>query len=281
MKKNIKGWKYYNLAAVPTCAPHEDVDISPIVDGTIWSLRSENGSKPLLARYITDFDCKEETSYWNIVKDGPFNIDELSKKYQKCVGKALERTEVKMVDPRNCLDELYDVYQACFKTYESADNEMTKDAFIFSVSHDGREYWAAYCKDSGQMCGWMACERHSDWTETCVAKYHPDLQSHYRPSDAIHYTILSYYLNELGHKYVNSGTRNINHKTNVQDYKVKHWNFRYAYSKLHIVYNPRIKWLITISYPFRRVLSIFDNITIVHQITSLLRMEEIVRNDKH
>ena len=32
----IDGWKYYNHAAIPTTAPHEIPDISPITDASIW-----------------------------------------------------------------------------------------------------------------------------------------------------------------------------------------------------------------------------------------------------
>lgn len=34
----IDGWKYYNHAAVPTSAPHEIPDVSPITDGSIWKI---------------------------------------------------------------------------------------------------------------------------------------------------------------------------------------------------------------------------------------------------
>ena len=32
----IEGWRYYNHAAIPTTAPHEEPDTSSVVDGTIW-----------------------------------------------------------------------------------------------------------------------------------------------------------------------------------------------------------------------------------------------------
>lgn len=35
---NIEGWKYYNYAAIPTCAPDENPDLTPIKKGTIWRL---------------------------------------------------------------------------------------------------------------------------------------------------------------------------------------------------------------------------------------------------
>ena len=34
----VNGWKYYNHAAVPTSAPHEIPDVSPITDGSIWKI---------------------------------------------------------------------------------------------------------------------------------------------------------------------------------------------------------------------------------------------------
>lgn len=32
-------WKYYNHAAVPTTAPHEEVDLASLKDGSVWKLR--------------------------------------------------------------------------------------------------------------------------------------------------------------------------------------------------------------------------------------------------
>lgn len=34
----IKGWSYYNHAAIPNCAPHEKPDLSPVQTGDIWKL---------------------------------------------------------------------------------------------------------------------------------------------------------------------------------------------------------------------------------------------------
>ena len=70
-------WKYYNHAAVPTTAPHEEVDLASLKDGSVWKLRGET---PLLARWTTDWDCGHETSWWFIIKDAPFNLSEYSSK---------------------------------------------------------------------------------------------------------------------------------------------------------------------------------------------------------
>lgn len=34
----IDGWKYYNHAAIPTTAPHEEPNMIPINDGSIWKI---------------------------------------------------------------------------------------------------------------------------------------------------------------------------------------------------------------------------------------------------
>lgn len=33
----IEGWRYYNHAAIPTCAPHEEPDTDPIYNGLVWT----------------------------------------------------------------------------------------------------------------------------------------------------------------------------------------------------------------------------------------------------
>lgn len=276
----IKGWKYYNHAAVPVNQPHDKVNLVPINDGSIWNLTSESGDRPLLVSYISDFDTSYETSYWYIIKDSPFVFEELSKKYQRQILKVLERCEVKRIDPVTCFEDIYAVYKAAMRSYKTPDNELTKTDFLANIKQDGLEYWGAYNRLTGVLVGWMSCGNNGEWTETVTAKYHPDLQSFARPSDAIHYTILNYYLNELGQKYICSGSRNINHKTNVQDYLIKNWKFRKAYCTLNVIYKPGINIVIKLLYPFRKLLHFFENITLVHQVYSLLKLEEISKDCK-
>mgnify|MGYP003311262534 CR=1 FL=1 len=280
MRKDSLGWRYYNHAIIPTVAPHEEPDLQPIKDGSIWSITSGNGNKPLFARYTTDFDCKIDTGYWYIVKDAPFIMDEIDKKYQKAIQRALKRCEVRRIDAVAEFEDIYEVYEAAVNNYQNIDNRVSKENFREGVKRDGLDYWGAYDITTGKMAGWMSCQNNGDWTETISAKYHPELQSYVRPSDAIHYTILTHYLNELGQKYICSGSRSLNHKTNVQDYKIKHWHFKKAFCKLHLVYRKDVSIIIKLLYPFRKLLKMADNITFIHQINSVLLMESIARSNK-
>lgn len=278
MEESNLGWIYYNHAVITTTAPHEEPNLQPLKDGSVWNIKSPNGKKPLLVRYTSDFDCGIETGFWFVVKDAPFVLEELSKKYQKCVLKALERCEVRLIDAVSEFENIYEVYEAAVNNYQNVDNKISKESMRQGVENDGLEYWGAYDKITGEMAGWMSCSNNGDWTETISAKYHPERLSS-RPSDAIHYTVLNHYLNELGQKYISSGSRNLNHKTNVQEYKMHNWKFRQAFCKLHIVYRKDISILIKLIYPFRNLLKKLDNITAVHQVNSVLKMEEIARGD--
>ena len=79
----IPGWKYYNHAAIPTCAPHEMPDLTPVKDGSIWHIEGKN---PLLVRYTTDWDCGYDTGWWYLIKEAPFDITykEQHFGYRKC-----------------------------------------------------------------------------------------------------------------------------------------------------------------------------------------------------
>lgn len=71
------------------------------------------------------------------------------------------------------------------------------------------------------------------------------------------------------------GARSISHETHFQDYLEKYFGFRKAYCDLHIQYNPRIKWLIKLLFPLRKILLVFDGIGMIHSINGVLKMEEV------
>lgn len=216
------------------------------------------------------------TGFWYVIKEGPFDLQEIPQKYRRHIKKSLERCEVRQINPAEFANQIWEVTDAAYQKYESADNRPDEVAFKKGLSHSELQWWAAFSRETGQMAGWMCCKNHEDYTETQSAKYHPDRQNVY-PNDAIHYAILTHYLNELHRRYVCSCSRNINHKTHVQDYKIKNWLFRRAYCHLHIVYHPRIAWLIKLLYPMRKVLMLLDGNVKEHQLNSLLRLEEIAR----
>ena len=115
---SIEEWKYYNHAAVPTTAPHEKINSSALKSGEIWSIE---GKHPLLIRWVTDFDCNHETSWWYVIKDNPTTLEQCKKKVRKEIRKADKNFEIKVIDPFEYEEDIKRVYHAAVAGYEKPD----------------------------------------------------------------------------------------------------------------------------------------------------------------
>ena len=270
----IQGWKYYNHAAIPVTAPHEEPDLSPLKDKSIWSMPG----KPLLARWTTDFDCGYETSWWYLIRTAPYNPEDVSAKERKSIRQALKKSYVRRISIAEHLDELYACYLSAFEQYENADNKKTRDRFINATS-PCVECWAGYDAETDKLIGYMTVAVYDVYAEIQTAKFDPAYFKS-QASDSLYDTILSHYLGERGKQYVCSGSRNINHKTGTQEYKIRRFGYRKAYCHLHVQYNPKVKLIVQVLYPFRKLLRKLDKISIVHQINAVLFMEELAREGK-
>lgn len=270
----IDGWKCYNHAAIPTTAPHESPNMLPINDGSIWKIVG-SGGVPLLARWTTEFDCGYETNWWYIIKDAPYDINDVSAKNRKSIRQAIKKCHVKKIEIANYIEDLWECYSSAQSRYKNADNRVDKEAFISGLNYQ-LDWWAGFDCETDKMIGWLNVRVEEDYVEIQSAKFHVDFLSRC-VSDALYHHVLEYYLNVLNKKYLSSGSRNINHNTNTQEYKIKRFGYRKAYCRLHVLYNPKIRIWVKLLYPFRKVLKLFDKITIMHQVNGVLKMEEICR----
>ena len=239
----------------------------------LWKTVHYGRGGVVFARWTTDYDCGYDTEWWYIVKEAPFTTDNLGAKNRKHIRSALRAVSVRLIDPTEYAAELCRVYNDTVKTYKNYNASVTEEDFIGKYDTD---WWGAFANDSGILVGYMGCKRMAECVETLTAKYLPEYLR-LRASDAIHYHVLDYYLNQCGYKYVCSGSRSISHKTNAQEYKIKTFGFRKAYCKLHVAYAPKYRRFIKLLYPFRKLFHLFDGITKIHQLNGVLIMEEIVR----
>ena len=270
--QKIIGWQYYKHAIIPTTAPHEKPDLTPVMSGAIWK---EN--KPLLVRWTSEWDCGYDTGWWYVIREGPFNLSELSASSRRNIRKALRNCRVEKIDPELYIDDLWRVFNEAIIRYRNYEMPFDKDVFVRDWICSGKDFWAGY-DNTGQMIGFAVFEVHEKWVDYQVAKYSVQYLK-LRVGDAINATVLDYYLNKRGKKYVSDGERSILHKTNVQKYLMEHFDYRKAYCRLHVLFRKRLQVLIKLLFPIRKLLRCLDGIQRVHKINSLLIMEEIVRLD--
>ena len=275
---HIDGWRYYNHAAIPIGLPHESVNTTPVLDGSIWKLTNQSGDVPLLARWTENYDCGYETGWWYVIKEGPFDIGDVSAKERKSIRQALRKCEARQIRPEKYGEELYRCFRTAFAKYENSGAMLSKEAFIKNAANSDAEYWGGFDTETGLLIGYMTVGVHSDCVEIQTAKFDPEFANR-QVSDALYYAILDYYLNQRGMKYASSGSRNISHKTNTQEYKIRRFGFRKVYCRLCIAYRPGIGFVVKVLYVFRKLLRRLDKIRIIHLVNGILMMEEICRKD--
>ena len=254
---------------IPTTAPHEEPDLSPVRSGEIWK---ENA---LLVRWTTDWDCGYDTGWWYVIREGPFNLSELSASSRRNIRKALRNCRVEKIEPSEWVDDLWRVFNEAIVRYENYEIPFDRDGFVGEWVESGKDFWAGF-DNNGRMIGFAVFNLRDEWVDYQVAKYSAQYLK-LRVSDAINATALNYYLNECGKRYVSDGEHSILHKTNVQIYLMEHFGYRRAYCRLHVQYKKALGMLIKTLYPIRKTLKRLDDKNLVHQLNALLMMEEIVR----
>lgn len=247
------GWKYYNHAAIPTTAPYEEPDMTPINNGCIWKI---GGSTPLFARWTTEFDCGHETNWWYVIKDTPLDISMLKAKRRYEINKGLNHFDVKPINPCDYKEELYAVQVSAFSAYPKK-YRPTVEKNRFMTGIDGwNNYFAfgAFYRETGEMTGYALLMENENWVDFSVLKTKPEYEK-YAVNAALCEGVLSHYSQFLSvGGIICDGARSISHETNFQDYLEKYFGFRKAYCRLHIQYNPKIKWLVKLLFPLRKCL---------------------------
>lgn len=272
------GWRYYNHALIPTCAPHETPDVSALDDKTLWK-----SGKPFLARWTTDFDSETPTLWWYCICDRPFDLSALKSKRRNVVKNAVKYCTVSVCDPVEYEDELLEIFNDAQMAYPSANRNLSeKDAFhgyLTKLSSDENTgFYLCFLKESGVVAGYAIVKDFDSYLEYQVQKVKPDYEK-YQVNAALAYAIVKDNTSRLSDGfYICDGARNINHATHFQDYLEKYFGFRKAYCTLHIRYRKVIRPLISAIYPLRSLLRRFDRNKLLHQLNSVLRMEELRRH---
>ncbi len=275
-------WRYYNHAIIPTTAPHERVDESPLKHNNFWKSIQGKGY-PFLARWTMDFDCQEPTDWWYIIKDKPFDIMEVKKNYRRKIRKGLENFDIRVIDPTQYIEELYQVEAEAIVSYHNKKRQtLDYDRFVASLKKKRKGVtFAAFSKEDKRIAGYCYDIVCDGYILGSLQKAKPSQEIKHLNA-ALVYSELDYFSKELAEGfYISAGERNILHETNFQDYLVKYFRFRKAYCRLHIRYRRGIKQLVACLYPIRSLVKRLDSIKLFYQISSVLKMEEIARKHKN
>ena len=271
-------WEYYNHALVPTLPPHIDPDTSWMKDSTKWK-EYAGGKMPLFARWVSDFDCSEETQWWCIIKDTPFDIMSLKSNRRSLITRGLKRVDVKVIVPADYADQMANILIKEWKHYDDSyeegndRREQTEEFKKLTRENLGNsEYLGAFLKDTDTMIGYAIYNLFDDWIEYSVVKTDPEYLNT-QVNAALAYFGVERYMRP-GIKYIHGGWRSMIHESNYQEYLLKNFGFRKAYCKLHIQYRPLMQIAVNVLYPLRGIIKKVKN-KWIYTVWCALQQEEI------
>lgn len=274
-------WEYYNHALVPTTAPHVEPDVSWIRNKKVWK-EFAGGKYPLLVRWVTDFDCGQETEWWHCIKDEPFDIANIPAKKRYEISKGLKNVDVRIITPGEYAEELAEVQcKARIHYGETLDYAEEKEAIRKSFTEDpeieNAEYIGAFLKETGELIGYGIYEVHEDWVLQSVIKTNPDYLKCNTNAALVAFALERYFGDGFSIKYLTNGTKNVLHETNYHEYLMKYFGFRKAYCRLHIKYRGWVGAVVAVLYPFRKLFYKMKGRDPVRMVRAVLKMEEIHR----
>lgn len=267
-------WRLYQGALIPDVAPHEPVRLT---ESDSRDLLKRSGA--YFIRWISDFDCGHETAFWHVIKDTPVAMESLSANTRSKVRRGLKHCHVTRIGAETIAVEGYRVYRNAFDRYRTFKSLLEptdfRDAILRLVDDPSWEFWGVR-NSEGRLIAYSQNHIRDGACDYSTIKFDPEFLKLY-PSYALFYSMDAYYLNHRKLRYVDDGARSISHETNIQTYLIQTFRFRKAYCRLHVVYSRKVGILISILYPFRKIIASLKH-PIAGKLGVLLKHEEIRRS---
>ncbi len=253
-------------------APHEE---QPLQKEEWKSLLKKGG---LMVRNTYNFDCQEQTCFWNLIKDQFGELEELSGNTRKKVRRSLEHLEFRHINSEPIIKWGYPILRATFDDYAVTDrltNHQTFETYMKWCEMKHYDYWGVYDRADNTFIGFCANRVWADSCEYGVVGIKPEYKrkSTAYPYYGLFYSMNKYYLQEKGFRYVTDGSRSITEHSNIQDFLIEKFHFRKSYCQLAIYYKWWMKLAVNVLYPFRKIITL-------PRVKAILNMEAMQRGEK-
>ena len=264
----MPNYLYYRKAWRFAGPPHQEQQLRP---DEYRTLLKQGG---LLVRNTYDFDCQEETCFWNLIKDQFGGLEELTSNTRSRVNKSLENLSFQLVDFALVRDEGYPILKATFDDYATTDRPMNPQVFEEYLQHcqsKDYEYWGVFDRNEKKFIGFCANRLWPEAAEYGVIGILPQYKHNGTfPYYGLFYSMNRYYLQEKGFRYVTDGSRSITEHSNIQPFLEEKFNFRKSYCRLAIHYRWWMKIAVKVLYPFRKIIPL-------RRVKAILNMEAMQR----
>ena len=230
----------------------------------------------LIVRNTYDFDTKEETSFWFIIKDNLENISELPFSARRNIRRALRFYNIKKININEFSEKALPIINSAQKSYKVKSKITSKKEFDAEVEQykkdNNKEFWIVERKNDNEAVAIAINTIKKNSCEYDTMRCKPDaLHDRTYPYYGLIYEMNNHYLGEKKLRYVNDGSRTVTEHSTIQDFLIHNFGFRKAYCKLKIHYKWWVSVVIKALFPLR-------NIIPIRNIRGILKMEAYSRN---
>ena len=227
----------------------------------------------LLVRNTYDFDLKEETGFWYVIKDHFGGLDELPATERNRVRKAQQTLRFEIVPSEKVRQEGWPILKATYEDYAVADRKMNEKVFQQYLDHcDERhfDFWGIFDQDRliGFCTVWLWAPDSCEYGLIGILPEYKHNNTY--PYYGLFYRLNEYYLVDKGLRYVADGARSITEHSNIQEELIKKFRFRKAYCHLKVYYNWWMRVAVKVLYPFRKLIT-------NRSVKAIMNMESMTR----
>lgn len=171
----MKEWKYYNHAVIPAIAPHLVPDLTIVKNKSVFKRAVCMGRTVALVQWTTDWDCKDKTDWWYVIKDKPFDISKLKSKRRYEVNKGIKNFDVNVINPMDYTEDIYRVtkeaYSAWPEKYRPTVNYERVQKSIESWKN--QTVFAGFAKESKELMGYAILKEFDSYIEFSILRTVP------------------------------------------------------------------------------------------------------------
>jgi len=260
---------YYKKGIIFSKAPHKEKQLTENI-----CLDLINEHKAWFIRNTYDFDSSEPSSFWYVVKDNFYGMNELKPGTRYKIRRALNLFDIRLISVELMREQGYKVYKDSFARYaNTTDVVASRSSFLAGINEykEGREFWGVIDKVDGTLVAYAETHCKEEMCDyfmlKALSKY---LSGSNYPFYGLFYKMNEYYLDTCKMRYVLIGARSATEQSNIQSFMISKFRFRKAYAKLSLTYTPLLKMAVFVFYPVRSHISSL-------KLQTLLRLEAMAR----
>lgn len=225
-----------------------------------------------MLRNCWNWDCGEETNFWEVICDKFYPIEELPSKTRNQIRRCLRDCDIKLLNSHELIKSNgYRVYKEAFNRYHDvALSILDRNRWEKKIESDSsHEFWGVFEKETKELIAWSMNTVDKRYVQYTTLKAIPEMMNKHYPYFGLLYEMNRYYLKDLGCDYITDGWRSVTEHSGIQPFLEKHFYFRKAYVNMKLYYATWLKLAIIFLFPLRHLNFLPLN------MKNLLKFEEI------